>query len=125
AARESLEQSAAAFSELGAPGWAAQAISERDRVGGRRARQSEDELTPAEQRVVELAVDGLANKEIAAALFVSVRTVEVHLKNAYAKLGPRSRAQLARRLSEPTWRLHKHCGSSVFRRGRRLSTVEP
>jgi DNA-binding NarL/FixJ family response regulator len=50
--------------------------------------------------VVELAADGLANKEIAQTLFVSVRTVEVHLKHAYAKLGIRSRTQLARRLSE-------------------------
>ena len=49
--------------------------------------------------MVELAVEGLANKEIAAALSVTVRTVEVHLTHAYAKLGIRSRAQLARRLS--------------------------
>jgi DNA-binding NarL/FixJ family response regulator len=51
--------------------------------------------------VAELAADGLANKEIATALFVSVRTVEEHLKHAYAKLGIRSRTQLARRLSQP------------------------
>ena len=50
--------------------------------------------------MVELAADGLANKEIAQTLFVTVRTVEVHLKHAYAKLGIRSRTQLARRLSE-------------------------
>ena len=49
--------------------------------------------------MVELAADGLANKEIAATLSVTVRTVEVHLKHAYAKLGIRSRGQLARRLS--------------------------
>jgi DNA-binding NarL/FixJ family response regulator len=61
---------------------------------------SNGELTPAERRVVELAVDGLSNKEIAHNLFVTVRTVEVHLKHAYAKLGIRSRTQLARRLSE-------------------------
>jgi DNA-binding NarL/FixJ family response regulator len=63
-------------------------------------RSASGELTPAEQRVVELAVDGLANKEIAQSLFVSARTVEVHLKHACAKLGIRSRTQLARRLSE-------------------------
>jgi DNA-binding CsgD family transcriptional regulator len=99
AARASLELSAAAFDELGSPGWAAQARSELGRVGGRR-RQGDGDLTPAERRVVELAADGLANKEIAQSLFVTVRTVEVHLKHAYAKLGVRSRAQLSRRLSE-------------------------
>jgi hypothetical protein len=49
--------------------------------------------------VAELAGDGLANKEIAQALFVSVKTVEGHLSHVYAKLGVRSRAQLAHRLS--------------------------
>ena len=58
-------------------------------------------MTPAERRVVELAAGACSNKEIALALFVSVRTVEAHLTHAYAKLGVRSRAQLARRLSEP------------------------
>jgi DNA-binding CsgD family transcriptional regulator len=56
-------------------------------------------LTRAEQRVVELAAAGLANKEIARTLHVTVHTVEVHLSHAYAKLGVRSRAQLAGRLS--------------------------
>jgi DNA-binding NarL/FixJ family response regulator len=101
AARISLEQAAAGFDELGARGWAEQARSELTRVGGRR-KQHPGALTPSEQRVVELAADGLANKEIARELFVTVRTVEVHLKHAYEKLGVRSRTQLARRLSERT-----------------------
>ena len=84
---------------MGSPGWAERARSELARVGGRR-RQEPGELTPAERRVVELAADGLSNKEIAQTLFVAVRTVEVHLKHAYAKLGIRSRSQLARRLSD-------------------------
>src|SRR5204862_1079784 len=99
AARASLERAAGELDELGSPGWAEQARSELGRVGGRRQSAS-GELTPAERRVVELAADGLANKEIARSLFVTVRTVEVHLKHAYAKLGVRSRMQLARRLSE-------------------------
>ena len=52
-------------------------------------------LTPSELRVVELAVEGRSNKEIAQKLFVRVHTVEVHLSHAYAKLGVRSRARLA------------------------------
>ncbi len=101
AARASLEQAAAEFEDLGSPGWAHQARSEHERVGRRRP-QASDGLTATERRVVELAADGLANKEIALSLSVSVRTVEVHLKHAYAKLGVRSRTQLARRLSEHT-----------------------
>jgi DNA-binding CsgD family transcriptional regulator/tetratricopeptide (TPR) repeat protein len=98
AARLSLEQSMAAFDELRSPGWAEEARSELTRVGGRKPQRA-GELTQAERRVVELAAEGLANKEIASSLFVTVRTVEVHLKHAYAKLGVRSRTQLARRLS--------------------------
>jgi DNA-binding CsgD family transcriptional regulator len=100
AARDSLQQAAAAFAELGSTGWAERARAELSRVGGRRSRSTGDELTPTERRVAELAADGLANKEIAHNLSMSVRTVEVHLKHAYTKLGIHSRAQLARSLSE-------------------------
>jgi len=96
AARESLEQALALFEELGAPLWAEQTRAELDRLGSRPAGQ---ELTAAEQRVAELAAQGRSNKEIASELFVSVHTVEVHLSHAYAKLGVRSRAQLAQRLA--------------------------
>jgi len=51
-------------------------------------------LTASERRVVDMAVDGLGNREIAQALFVTIRTVEVHLTSAYRKLGVRSRAGL-------------------------------
>jgi DNA-binding NarL/FixJ family response regulator len=64
------------------------------RVSGRRA-QSRDELTDAEQRVAELAAQGKKNKEIAAALFLGVSTVEMHLSRVYRKLGVRSRTELA------------------------------
>ena len=73
--------------------------SELARVGARKPQQT-GELTPAEQRVAELATEGLSNKEIAQALFVTVNTVEAHLSHAYAKLGVRSRAQLARAFAE-------------------------
>jgi DNA-binding CsgD family transcriptional regulator len=53
-----------------------------------------DALTPSELRVTELAASGKTNPEIAQALFVTLRTVEMHLSNAYRKLGISSRAEL-------------------------------
>ena len=97
-ARDSLERAAAAFEQIGSPGWAEQARSELTRVGARRPTPS-GELTESERRAAELAASGLSNKEIARELFVTVHTVEVHLSRAYAKLGVRSRGQLAGRLS--------------------------
>jgi DNA-binding CsgD family transcriptional regulator len=98
AARRSLEQARAAFEQLGCPGWAQAAAEELNRVSGRRPTAGGG-LTPSERRVAELVADGLSNKEVAAQLFVSVYTVEEHLSNVYAKLGIRSRTQLARHLS--------------------------
>ena len=98
AARDALANAATAFDLLGSPGWAGLARAEHERVPGRRP-GTDGELTPTERRVVELAAGGLANKQIATTLFVTVHTVEVHLAHAYAKLGVRSRAQLAARLA--------------------------
>ena len=53
-----------------------------------------DALTASERRVAELAVRGLRNREIAETLFVSLKTVEVHLGRAYTKLGIKGRSQL-------------------------------
>ncbi len=91
---------AAAFDELGSTGWADEARSELTRVGARRP-TPDGGLTPAERRVAELAARGLANKEIAQTMVVSVKTVEFHLSNTYAKLGIRSRGELAQNLG---WR---------------------
>jgi DNA-binding CsgD family transcriptional regulator len=51
-------------------------------------------LTPSERRVTALAADGYTNREVAEALFVTPKTVEMHLGNAYRKLGARSRRDL-------------------------------
>src|SRR5204862_936957 len=53
-----------------------------------------DSLTPSERRVAEMAAENMTNKDIAQALFVTTKTVEVHLSNVYRKLGIGSRAQL-------------------------------
>ena len=98
AARHALECAANAFDGLGSNGWADVARSELSRISGRRSGAA-GELTEAERRVAELAAEGLANKEIAQTLFVSVHTIEAHLSKVYAKLGIRSRAQLAGRLA--------------------------
>ena len=54
-----------------------------------------DALTPSERRVGTLAAAGRSNKAIAQELFVTPKTVEVHLSNAYRKLGITSRSELA------------------------------
>jgi DNA-binding CsgD family transcriptional regulator len=99
-ARKSLERAAAAFTQLGSAGWAQRAQEELARVGGR-APGAPGALTPTEQDVVQLAADGLTNKEIARQLSLAVHTVEVHLSRAYGKLGVRSRSQLAAQLTPP------------------------
>lgn len=69
------------------------------RLAGARPRRiatrGRESLTPGEHRVSKLAAQGLTNKQIAQALFVTLRTVEMHLSNAYRKLGIASRDQLA------------------------------
>lgn len=99
AARDTLGRAAAAFEELGSPGWAEASRAELERVGARKAPDA-GELTRAERRVAQLAAQGLTNKEIAQRLVVTVSTVEFHLSKTYAKLGIRSRAQLAARLAQ-------------------------
>jgi DNA-binding NarL/FixJ family response regulator len=55
-------------------------------------------LTASERRVAQLAAGGVSNKEIAQSLFVTLRTVEMHLSNTYNKLEIRSRHELAEAL---------------------------
>jgi len=96
-ARTALQEAETVFHGVGSPGWAAEARSELARVGARRPSPS-GELTPTERQVAELAAEGRSNKEIARVLHVTVSTVEAHLSRVYAKLGVRSRSQLASRL---------------------------
>jgi len=102
AARDCLERARAGFEQLGCPGWAQAAAAELDRVSGRRAAPGGG-LTPTEQRVADLVASGLSNKQVAEQLYLSVYTVEAHLSRAYAKLGIRSRTQLARALGAPAY----------------------
>jgi DNA-binding NarL/FixJ family response regulator len=99
AARDSLERACALFEELGAQQWAERARMELDRVSGRRP--SKGELTATELRIAQLVSEGRSNKEIAAAVFLTPKTVETKLSRIYAKLGVHSRTELAHRLSQP------------------------
>ncbi len=92
-ARDAIGAALAGFEELGAATWVAKARSELGRIGGRTRTEG---LTPAEHRVAVLVAEGRTNREVAAALFLGERTVETHLTHVYAKLGVRSRAELAR-----------------------------
>ncbi|CAN5566038.1 LuxR family transcriptional regulator [soil metagenome] len=99
AAAACLNEALATFDRLGAPIWAQRARDEltRANTGSRTA----GGLTAAEQRVAELAASGLTNREVAAALFISPKTVEANLARIYRKLGIRSRAELGRLVSIP------------------------
>ena len=98
AARESLGQALAIFDQLGAAIWMQRTRTELARIGGRAA-AGRGQLTLVERRVAELVADGRTNKEVAAELVVTVRTIESTLTKVYAKLGVRSRTELARSLS--------------------------
>jgi DNA-binding CsgD family transcriptional regulator/molybdopterin converting factor small subunit len=88
------------FEAIGSGGWAVHARSQLVGVGARRPRPS-GELTESERRTAELAASGFSNKQTARELVVATHTVDVHLSHAYAKLGVRSRAQLAQHLKRP------------------------
>jgi DNA-binding NarL/FixJ family response regulator len=97
-AREILRQALEDALRCGALALAERVRGEMASGGGRPARlelRGIDALTPAERRVCELAASQLTNREVAQTLFVTEKTVELHLTSAYRKLGIRSRFQLA------------------------------
>src|SRR5262249_35062231 len=97
-AREHLRAALEGFEAIGAAPWAERARSEL-RASGETARRRDPstvaQLTPQEQQVAAFVADGLSNKDVAAQLFLSPRTIDAHLRNVFAKLGITSRTQLA------------------------------
>ena len=91
-ARNALLEADAVLRAIGADGWAEVARTEARRIPGRRA--GGDVLTASELRVAELAGAGRTNRDVAAALFVSPKTVEANLARVYRKLGITTRAEL-------------------------------
>jgi DNA-binding NarL/FixJ family response regulator len=96
--RETLEAALGAFTGLGATAWADRARAEIGRLGGRAP--SPTALTESERCIAEQVAAGLTNKEVAAALFLTVSTVEAALWKIYRKLDVRSRTELAARLRD-------------------------
>ena len=93
-----LAEAIAIFDALGAASWSAQGQALRETIAARGEGMIEELLTQAERRVAEAVAAGMSNREVAASLYVSERTVEFHLHNVYRKLSVRSRTQLVRRL---------------------------
>jgi DNA-binding CsgD family transcriptional regulator len=96
AAKRTLEQSLAIFEDVGSKLWADQARGELAAIGLRAG--PPDELTASEERVARLAATGLTNRQIAASLQISPKTVETHLGRVYRKLDIRTRAELGARM---------------------------
>jgi DNA-binding CsgD family transcriptional regulator len=90
-ARELLTRAAEIFQAAGASLWAERAGAELDRAA---ARRTGSDLTDSEKLVADLAASGLTNRQVAAQLFMSPKTVEANLARVYRKLGIRSRAEL-------------------------------
>ncbi|WP_456823668.1 helix-turn-helix transcriptional regulator, partial [Cellulomonas sp. P5_E12] len=97
-ARPHLRVALATFERLGSVPWADQAAAELRATGETAQRRSStglDHLTPQELQVARMLAGGRTTREAAAALFLSPKTIEYHLRNVYLKLGVRSRAELA------------------------------
>ena len=104
-ARPHLRSALEAFRALGANPWAQRAAGEL-RATGETTRLRDvstlDQLTPQEHQIAGLVAGGLTNREIAAQLFISPRTVDYHLRKVFSKLGIASRTDLVRlRLQDP------------------------
>jgi DNA-binding CsgD family transcriptional regulator len=96
-ARESLNDALNVFDALGARLWSEKARAELGRVGGRAP--APGALTPTEERIAALVAAGHTYREVADTLFISPKTVQWNLSKIYRKLGVRSRAELAAKLS--------------------------
>jgi len=96
--RAILREALQAFEAMGTRLWAERARAELARADVAPSRDLA--LTPSERRVAELAASGKTNRDVAAALFISPKTVEANLARIYRKLGIKSRAELGRLIGD-------------------------
>jgi DNA-binding CsgD family transcriptional regulator len=104
-ARDQLRAAAATFERLGARRWADRARAELQATGEtlrRRDPATLDELTPQELQIALQLAAGKTTRETAAAMFLSPKTVEYHLRHVYQKLGIHSREELRQALDSPS-----------------------
>ncbi|MGH2987365.1 MAG: helix-turn-helix transcriptional regulator, partial [Solirubrobacterales bacterium] len=101
-ARTHLREALGAFEHLGAAPWAERARAELRAAGAieRERVYGPDELTAQEMRVALAVARGAKNREVAAELYLSPKTIEFHLGRVYRKLGIHSRAELATVVAE-------------------------
>jgi DNA-binding CsgD family transcriptional regulator len=98
-AREQLRTAHGLFSGFGMEAFTERARAELHATGervGKRTVETQTDLTPREAQISQLVAQGATNPEIAAQLFISPGTVEYHLGKVFAKLGVKSRTQLAK-----------------------------
>ena len=98
-ARRHLRRAADLFHQVGAPPWEERAEAEL-RATGETARRRDpstlDQLTPQELQIAGLVASGMTNRQIAAQLYLSPRTIDYHLRKVFSKLGLTSRTELVR-----------------------------
>ena len=111
-AREELREAIEVFDSLGAAPWSSLARVELEATGEtarKRDASTLDQLTPQELQIAFLLAEGRTTREAAAAMFLSPKTIEYHLRNVYRKLDVRSRPEL----SEAVTRLHWTSGMTA------------
>jgi DNA-binding CsgD family transcriptional regulator len=98
-ARQHLRRAADLFRQVGVPPWEERAEAEL-RATGEKARRRDpstlDQLTPQELQIAGLVATGMTNRQVAAQLYLSPRTIDYHLRKVFSKLGIASRTELAR-----------------------------